>query len=126
VYFGPATRAKLHGDNLQRLDPTSQFSHNRHAPPNRCRSGVKIFLSETSILWLNRRRRRITAARIAGTMRLIILASLAFALPVAVVAFYLGNFAILMALSGYVTIASVALFVGVLRGIGTGAALERG
>jgi len=59
-------------------------------------------------------------------MRLIILASLAFALPVAVVAFYLGNFAILMALSGYVTIASVALFVGVLRGIGTGAALERG
>lgn len=46
---------------------------------------------------------------------IIITASLALALPLAVVAFYLGNFTVLMGLCAYVTVASLVICSAALR-----------
>lgn len=60
-------------------------------------------------------------------MRLIlILSSLILSLPVAIVAFYLGNFGLLIALCGYVTVSSMILFIDTLRIGGSDDDLGRG
>ena len=55
---------------------------------------------------------------------LIVLASLALALPLAIVAFVLGNFAVLMSLCIYVTVCSLVFCLDALRVVDSTIATE--